>query len=260
MEESMALTRKYVRNGERKIIGSVTSGFPDGVAVVRDAHMKLQEVKSGAAYKRAFVLAKDMGTRLKRVYIVPAGRGHLTNAFGLSRSIALTDNYGRFLHGAQLDFVIGHELAHVKRQHGRKELAITVTTYAILGTLALIAPRNLISSRPLFDLVVLLAPILALYYVSRRFEYEADRTAVQLTRDPEAGIKALTGLYRITQAPTNSDRVTELFMSHPSLVHRARAIGEVGEMPEEEIESVIREGDGSTVSLGQIALHTAPDQ
>jgi hypothetical protein len=32
----MALTRKYVRNGERKIIGSVTSGFPDGVAVVRD--------------------------------------------------------------------------------------------------------------------------------------------------------------------------------------------------------------------------------
>jgi hypothetical protein len=34
----MALTRKYVRNGERKIIGSVTSGFPDGVAVVRDEH------------------------------------------------------------------------------------------------------------------------------------------------------------------------------------------------------------------------------
>ena len=34
----MALTRKYVRDGERKIIGSVTSGFPDGVAVVRDEH------------------------------------------------------------------------------------------------------------------------------------------------------------------------------------------------------------------------------
>ena len=34
----MALTRKYARNGERKIIASVTSGFPDGVAVVRDEH------------------------------------------------------------------------------------------------------------------------------------------------------------------------------------------------------------------------------
>jgi hypothetical protein len=38
MEENMALTRKYVRDGERKIIASVTSGFPDGVAVVRDEH------------------------------------------------------------------------------------------------------------------------------------------------------------------------------------------------------------------------------
>jgi hypothetical protein len=37
MEESMALTRKYVRNGERKIIGSVTSGYSGGTSdVVRD--------------------------------------------------------------------------------------------------------------------------------------------------------------------------------------------------------------------------------
>lgn len=31
----MALT-EYVRDGERRIIGSVTEGFADGVAVVRD--------------------------------------------------------------------------------------------------------------------------------------------------------------------------------------------------------------------------------
>ena len=34
----MALTRKYVRNGERKIIGSVTSGYSDTSTVVRDEH------------------------------------------------------------------------------------------------------------------------------------------------------------------------------------------------------------------------------
>lgn len=73
--------------------------------------LKLPEVKSGTAYKRAFVLAREMGTRLKRVYIVPAGRGRMTSAFGLSHSIALTDNYGKFLHGPHLDFVIGHELS-----------------------------------------------------------------------------------------------------------------------------------------------------
>ena len=32
----MALTRKYVRDGDRRIIGSITTGFADGVAVVRD--------------------------------------------------------------------------------------------------------------------------------------------------------------------------------------------------------------------------------
>jgi hypothetical protein len=35
-EESMALERKFIRDRERKVIGSVTTGFPDGVAVVRD--------------------------------------------------------------------------------------------------------------------------------------------------------------------------------------------------------------------------------
>jgi hypothetical protein len=69
--------------------------------------LKLQQVKSGELYKRAFVLAKEMQTTLKRVYVVPAGRGHLTNAYGLPESIAVTDNYGKFLSRAQLDFVIG---------------------------------------------------------------------------------------------------------------------------------------------------------
>ena len=34
----MALSRKYVRDGERKIIGSVTSGYSDTSTVVRDEH------------------------------------------------------------------------------------------------------------------------------------------------------------------------------------------------------------------------------
>ena len=80
--------------------------------------IKLQRVKSGELYKRAFVMAKDMRTTLKRVYVVPAGRGHLTNAYGLSESIAVTDNYGKFLDRAELDFVIGHELGHVKGKRG----------------------------------------------------------------------------------------------------------------------------------------------
>jgi hypothetical protein len=35
-EEAMSLSKKYVRDGKRQIIGSVTSGFSDTSAVVRN--------------------------------------------------------------------------------------------------------------------------------------------------------------------------------------------------------------------------------
>jgi hypothetical protein len=40
-EEVMSLSKKYVRDGKRQIIGSVTSGFSDESAVVRDEDNKL---------------------------------------------------------------------------------------------------------------------------------------------------------------------------------------------------------------------------
>ena len=45
----------------------------------------------------------------------------------------MTDNYGKFLTSAQLDFVIGHELGHVKKKHGRKKLLTVTVVYAILA-------------------------------------------------------------------------------------------------------------------------------
>ena len=102
------------------LVAAAFSGFI-GAALLRSAEgMKLRRVRSGQLYKRAFVLAKNMAIRLERLYFVPAGRGHLTNAYGLSQSIAVTDNYGRFLNGPQLDFIIGHELAHVREPQTQK--------------------------------------------------------------------------------------------------------------------------------------------
>lgn len=38
----MALSKEYVRDGKRRIIGSITSGFSGGTSdVVRDAHNKI---------------------------------------------------------------------------------------------------------------------------------------------------------------------------------------------------------------------------
>jgi len=37
----MSLEKKYIRDGKQRIIGSVTNGFDDTTAVIRDEHNKL---------------------------------------------------------------------------------------------------------------------------------------------------------------------------------------------------------------------------
>ena len=223
------------------LVGASMVAIVGAVRLRQAEGLKLRKVKSGELYKRAFVMAKEMRIPLKRVYVVPAGRGHLTNAYGLGQSIAVTDNYGKFLNRPQLDFVIGHELAHVKERHGRKNLGITVAVYAVTALVCFFLPQILATLRPLFDILIVFVPILIFYFFSRRFEYAADRSSVQLTQDPETAIHALASLYRITEAPTHCDRLTELFMTHPALTRRAWAIGEAGGIPADRLSEVIDE-------------------
>jgi hypothetical protein len=41
MEAKMSLKKEYVRDGNRRILGSVVSGFSDDSAVVRDAQQRI---------------------------------------------------------------------------------------------------------------------------------------------------------------------------------------------------------------------------
>jgi Zn-dependent protease with chaperone function len=215
-----------------------------GMVGLRSAEgMKVQQVKGGELYKRAFVLAKLTKTPLKRVYVVPAGRGHLTNAYGAPHTIAVTDNYGKFLTSAQLDFVIGHELGHAKAKHGRKKLLITATVIAGIALASFVMSPFLFPFRPLFDVLVVFVPILTFHFLSRRFEYAADAAGVELTRDPEAAIQALVNLHRITEAPMHCDKLTELFMTHPPLTRRASAIGVKGGISPDRTRQAIGENE-----------------
>jgi hypothetical protein len=54
---NMSLTKEYVRDGKRQIIGSVTSGFSDESAVVRDEDNKL----SGRTSERYDTTRDDHG-------------------------------------------------------------------------------------------------------------------------------------------------------------------------------------------------------
>ncbi len=187
-----------------------------------------RRVKSGELYKRSLVMSKKMGVHIERVCVVPFGRGHLTNAYGGIRQIAVTDDYGLWLHGAQLDFVIGHELAHVRRKDAVQMLAIMSGLFVAVAIALMVMPRLPMPWKILSNFIAILLPLAIFYALSRRHEYIADRLSVEATDEPEAAIRALTGLYRRAEIPVRFSRLVELFSTHPDLGSRIDAIARQG--------------------------------
>jgi Zn-dependent protease with chaperone function len=198
-------------------------------------------VNSGELHKRAFFLAKKMGIRLRRVYVFPSGKGHLTNAFGgLSGSIGVSDDYGKWLRGSQLDFVIGHELAHIQQNHTQKKVGTLVALFALVSAAGMALPHLPSQLRGIFPFVAVFAPLTTFYALSRRFEYAADRVGVEIANDPSASVQALAGLYRRTQESPESSRLTELFATHPALSRRVQAIAHSHHLSAERLSHLVR--------------------
>jgi Zn-dependent protease with chaperone function len=191
--------------------------------VRRSEGWKLRPVKSGHLYKRAFQLARKHDLPIKQVCVVPVGKGHLTNAYGSRRTLAVTENYSR-LGDSQLDFVICHELIHGKEGHGIKKLLITPTMVALFAVAALILPPKSLLARIVFDLLVIFLPIVVSGAVSRHFEFAADAGSVAWTGDKSAAIGALSKVYALAQTPERRSILLELFGTHPSLARRLSAI------------------------------------
>jgi Zn-dependent protease with chaperone function len=205
------------------------------VGLRRAEGIRLHQVKASETRNRALAMARRMGVNLRRVYVVPAGRGHLTNAFGGGASIGLTDNLGKYFNKAQTEFVIAHELAHVQKKHGRKKYLLTISIFAVIAIALFTLRARLAAIRPLVDVLIVFIPLVVSYSFSRSCEYEADRIAVEVTNDPDSGIRAITRLYRVSDAPVRPGRLTELFQTHPSLFRRVEAIGRAASFPADRV-------------------------
>lgn len=217
----------YQRNGWGTVwlLSEVIMLLAGAIGLRSAEGLRMRKVKSGEVYKRAVVLGKQVGVKLSAVEVVPVGRGNLVNAYGsAARTIAITENYTAFLRGAQLDFVIGHELEHVKQRHGIKELAFMAAIFCALAVGCLFLPFRFLALRPLLDIVIVMVPVLIRRAISRRLEFRCDRAGLMLTRNPDAARRALTNLYEMTQVPPSRGWLIELFMSHPSLDRRLRAL------------------------------------
>jgi Zn-dependent protease with chaperone function len=220
------------------VVSKIGTGF-----LRRAEGMRFNRLKSGEARNRAFKMASQMGVTIARVYMIPAGKGHLANAYGMSNAIGLTDNLGKYLTKAEVDSVIAHELAHVKLRHARKHLLLVLGIFFMMTVLLFRFSRYALPLHALAQIAVIFLPLTVIYYFSRQFEYSADRVAVEFTGAPEVAIRALMNLHKVDQVPMQAAKFSDFFITHPSLARRVDAIARIGKIPAQQLSRILDDGD-----------------
>ncbi len=209
-------------------------------AYARAADVRPQSLTIGELRDRIFVLAAQCKVKIEQIYVIPAGKGRMANAFASSgNTVLLTDYLLQHMSKREVDAVVAHELTHLRRQHPKHLFWALVSVFLFpaffyffdrdfieLGRWAVLAPVGILAGMPIF------------YAVSRRFEWTADAGAVKLTNDPKALSSALAKLARLNLVPLDWSRHTERMLTHPSMTRRIEAIAKVSGVPVEQLTAV----------------------
>ena len=195
-----------------------------GTHPLRNPELKAQIARLGRRY--------DAGNPPIRVEKV-SDRTRAANAYavglGPSERVVFWDTLLTEFTPREIRFVAGHELAHLARDHLLKAVGwIGLFTLPILGVVALVTERRGGLRDPanvplgLFVLtVVTLAASPLRNEISRRYETEADWTALGGTRDPAAARGLFTGFARRSlQDPTPPGWVRVFLDDHPTPLQR----------------------------------------
>ncbi len=176
------------------------------------------------------------GLPMPKVYVIDT---EAANAFATGRdpahaSVAVTSGLVKTLNREELQGVIGHEMSHVRNFDIRYMMLVA----ALVGAVVLLADgmrrgawygrgigRRARNAGPLVAILaivlVILAPIFALLLqmaISRKREFLADASSVELTRNPLALASALEKLelHAVTDPLPNANRATQhLFIVNP---------------------------------------------
>ncbi len=161
---------------------------------------------------------------MPKVYIIPSEQ---PNAFATGRNpqnsaVAVTDGIVRLLNRAELEGVIGHELAHIKnRDILTSSIAATMASAITLLSRFAIFFGGGRDRNALVDLLMLfLAPVAAFLIqmaISRSREYVADRDGALISENPRALANALARLQQgVEHIPMDADASTaHMFIISP---------------------------------------------
>jgi Zn-dependent protease with chaperone function len=210
------------RLGVLLVAAGVVAGRIANRKIVRAYGIELHALTSGELRDRAFALAQQAGTTVRQLYVLPAERLRMANAFAHSaQNIFLTDYLVSNLSKAEVDAVVGHEIAHLQNKHlGRRMTVIFVAILVFAFSAAFLEywlPAGL-PNGPIFYAILLLI----YFFLSRRNEFAADAGSVKLTGNAEAMITALARITRLNTVPLQWSKLDEKLLTHPSTMRRIR--------------------------------------
>lgn len=220
--------------------------------------MEPHALTSGELRDRAFAIAKKAGAKLNQLYVLPAERLRMANAFAhIGHNIFLTDYLLKNLSKREVDAVVGHEVSHLQMKHLRGRLILVLGAVLVMSIggwwTEFQLPRNF-PSGPAFYAVLLLA----LFFVSRRNEFAADAGAVKLTENPQPMMTALAKISRLNMMPMDWGRLEEKTLTHPSTLRRITRLARIGGIAEEQIPNLLRESANPPAETYAIPSTAAP--
>lgn len=204
---------------------------------------KQTPLEEGGLKEKIQGYAKKVGFELKNIYVIDGSkRSTKSNAyfsgFGKEKRVTLYDTLINDLEEEEIVAVLAHEVGHYKRQHIIVNLIASIAlTGLTLFVLSLFINNSAVSlsigvSIPSFHAAligfgILYSPIsqltgLAMNYISRKFEYQADNYA-KSTFEASPLISSLKKLSRNSLSNlTPHPAYVFMHYSHPPLINRVR--------------------------------------
>lgn len=201
---------------------------------------KFRPIENESIKSRLIDLCKKTGVMVKGIFVFDMSKNtKKANAaftgMGKTKRIILGDTLLNNFTEDEIETVFAHEMGHYTRKHIIKLVAVsTILTFGGLYLTALLYKSSLsfFGFTQIYEIAAL--PLLFLYLslyslitspitniLSRKFEWEADTYALEVTKNNSAYISALEKLADQNLAEKEPNRFIEfLFHSHPSLSKR----------------------------------------
>lgn len=201
--------------------------------------MQPQALSSGELRDAAFHMANRLGVKLQQIWVIPAGKFQMANAFARrGNTLGFTDYLLERMTRREVNYILGHELTHLRLKHLRKLSSVIVGCVVACVTaqtmLGIFLPGSVFLRYGLFFVIVTVGT----YFWSRRFEFQADAGAVEATDDPQAAISALFKLSSLNMHPLQWSKWSEKWLTHPSTLRRAQAIAKKAGIPLERLPEI----------------------